>query len=255
MSLKACCSTPAVGNPATSAQEEIDTAGGISLCVTGNRSSKRGVVLIYDIFGLYPQTKEGAALISRELDCLVIIPDFFHGDAANMDWIGMDTDEKRSSMMAFFHTKANPVKNLAVLSDVMEDTKGLYPQVESWGILGLCWGSKLAALASGSDSCFAVSAQAHPSAYVADALFPSSLLDLADAKAITIPHICLSSSDEPADVLEEYEQEVQTESEFELYDTMFHGWMGARANLEDEDNAKEFQRGYKQISSFFNNRL
>ncbi|KAL4936084.1 hypothetical protein BDV06DRAFT_216945 [Aspergillus oleicola] len=223
----------------------LHTSGwSLNIGVTGNRSSKRGVVLIYDIFGLYPQTKEGAALISRELDCLVIIPDFFHGDAANMDWIGMDTDEKRSSMMAFFHTKANPVKNLAVLSDVMEDTKGLYPQVESWGILGLCWGSKLAALASGSDSCFAVSAQAHP-----------SLLDLADAKAITIPHICLSSSDEPADVLEEYEQEVQTESEFELYDTMFHGWMGARANLEDEDNAKEFQRGYKQISSFFNNRL
>ncbi|KAL3472489.1 dienelactone hydrolase [Aspergillus californicus] len=244
MSLKACCSTPAVCNPATSTQEETDTAGEISLCVIGNRSSKRGVVLIYDIFGLYPQTKEGAALLSRELDCLVIIPDFFHGDAAKIDWVGMDTDEKRSSMMAFFQAKANPVKNLAVLSDVMGHTKSLYPQVENWGILGLCWGAKLAALASGSDSRFTVSAQAHP-----------SLLDVADAKAVTIPHICLSSSDEPADVLEQYEKEIQTASEFELYPTMFHGWMGARANLEDEHNAKEFQRGYKQISSFFNSRL
>lgn len=27
--------------------------------------------------------------------------------------------------------------------------------------------------------------------------------------------------------------------------------MGARANLEDEENAKEFNRGYKQVASFF----
>jgi hypothetical protein len=29
----------------------------------------------------------------------------------------------------------------------------------------------------------------------------------------------------------------------ETYEGMFHGWMGARANLEDEKNAREFERG------------
>ena len=33
------------------------------------------------------------------------------------------------------------------------------------------------------------------------------------------------------------------ENHVETYSTMFHGWMGARANLENEDNAKEFERG------------
>ncbi len=32
---------------------------------------------------------------------------------------------------------------------------------------------------------------------------------------------------------------------------MFHGWMGARANLEKEDNLKEYERGYKQVADFF----
>ncbi|KAL2833814.1 dienelactone hydrolase [Aspergillus cavernicola] len=241
MSLQACCSSPAVGDPAIATQQETDFAADMSLCVVGDRSSKRGVVLVYDIFGLYPQTKEGAAILSRELNCLVIIPDFFAGNPANMDWVGMDTEDKRKNMMAFFQDRADPVKNLASLLRVMAQTKSLYPQVKSWGIVGLCWGGKLAAMASGSHSYFTVSGQAHP-----------SLLDVADAKAISIPHICLPSPDEPAELLKSYEQAVHTDSEFELYSTMFHGWMGSRADLEAEQNAKEFQRGYKQVSVFFN---
>jgi dienelactone hydrolase len=31
---------------------------------------------------------------------------------------------------------------------------------------------------------------------------------------------------------------------------MFHGWMGARANLSDETNAREYERGYKQVAEF-----
>ena len=74
---------------------------------------------------------------------------------------------------------------------------------------------------------------------------------MADARAMKIPHICLASPDEPADVLKPYNDELPIHSEMELYSTMFHGWMGARANLENEENAKEFNRGYKQVASFF----
>jgi hypothetical protein len=73
-------------------------------------------------------------------------------------------------------------------------------------------------------------------------LFPR-FLDVADAKGMTIPHICLVSPDEPADILKPYEEALPPHSEFELYGTMFHGWMGARANLESEENVREFNRG------------
>lgn len=60
---------------------------------------------------------------------------------------------------------------------------------------------------------------------------------------MAIPHICLVSPDEPADILNPYKEALPDHSEFELYGTMFHGWMGARANLEDEKNLLEFTRG------------
>jgi dienelactone hydrolase len=37
----------------------------------------------------------------------------------------------------------------------------------------------------------------------------------------------------------------------ETYATMHHGWMGARANLSNADNLKEYERGYNQLAGFF----
>ncbi|OBT42471.1 hypothetical protein VE00_07919 [Pseudogymnoascus sp. WSF 3629] len=237
----ACCNTLPVGEPDTAVGLDFDRAAGIDLYVTGNKSSKRGVVLVYDIFGLYPQTKQGANLLAREVDGVVIVPDFFEGQAADISWLPMDTEEKKTKLMGFFAEKANPVDNLNKLLAVMKEAKLSYPSVEKWAILGLCWGGKVAVLASGSQSLFAVSGQAHP-----------SLLDVLDAKAITIPHICLASPEEPAAVIELYANSLDKErAEFETYDTMFHGWMGARANLQDRRNAEEFDRGYKQVATFF----
>lgn len=109
----------------------------------GNRSAKRGVVLIYDIFGLYPQTKDGAAPLAQELNCLVIIPDLFHGKGADLSCVPMDTEEKRNKLMAFIGEEANPENNVATLFSIMKETKMLYPDVEKWGALGLCWGGKV----------------------------------------------------------------------------------------------------------------
>ncbi len=41
----------------------------------------------------------------------------------------------------------------------------------------------------------------------------------------------------------------------ETYETMFHGFIGARANLQKEDNLAEYERGYKQVADFFNKHL
>lgn len=41
----------------------------------------------------------------------------------------------------------------------------------------------------------------------------------------------------------------------ETYDKMFHGWMGARANLRDEVNLAEYERGYNDVGAFFDKHL
>ena len=71
-------------------------------------------------------------------------------------------------------------------------------------------------------------------------------MEKSDAEGLTIPHIVLASKDEPADVTTEYKKVIDSGSMggyVETYSTMHHGWMGARADLEDEENFKEYTRG------------
>jgi hypothetical protein len=76
--------------------------------------------------------------------------------------------------------------------------------------------------------------------------YDSSALAKEDAEKITIPHIVLASNGEDPAVVKEY-AEVFSQSgkvgEIETYGTMHHGWMGARADLGNADNLKEYERG------------
>ena len=60
-----------------------------------------------------------------------------------MSWIPIDTEDKKDKLMAFMAEEANPDKNVAALFSIMKETKLLYPNVEKWGALGLCWGGKV----------------------------------------------------------------------------------------------------------------
>ncbi len=63
---------------------------------------------------------------------------------------------------------------------------------------------------------------------------------------MTIPHICLASSGE-AEKVKQYAEAFSGEGrtgEVDTYDSMSHGWMGAKSDLSKEENVKEFERGY-----------
>jgi len=56
-----------------------------------------------------------------------------------------------------------------------------------------------------------------------------------------------SKEDGTLELEEEYAKAIQANNKqnvVEKYSTMHHGWMGARAELTDKENAKEFERGY-----------
>lgn len=40
---------------------------------------------------------------------------------------------------------------------------------------------------------------------------------------------------------------------YRVYPTMHHGWGGARADLEDEENKREFEDVYGRLATFFKN--
>jgi dienelactone hydrolase len=68
----------------------------------------------------------------------------------------------------------------------------------------------------------------------------------------------LASPGEPADLVAQYAEILSKPGKtgvVETYGSMFHGWMGARAKLDDEENRSEYERGYQQVAEFFSKHL
>ena len=68
-----------------------------------------------------------------------------------------------------------------------------------------------------------------------------------DAENLAIPFICLFSKEDGTPELErEYWRALEERSGENVvakFGTMHHGWMGARADLGDEENLREYERG------------
>jgi dienelactone hydrolase len=76
-------------------------------------------------------------------------------------------------------------------------------------------------------------------------------IDPADAAKTTIPIMMLASKDEPAADVKAFSEALTVPKHIETFDSQIHGWMSARADLEDEVVKKEFQRGYELAIKWF----
>lgn len=224
-----------------------ETHHGHKTYVTGTRDAKSAVVIVYDIFGFFPQTIQGADIIAAQLDALVVMPDFFHGEGADISAFPPDTEEKKSKLAQFFQTKADLTKNVTTVNEIVGELKQTFPSAKRWAVVGFCWGGKITTLSSTKDTPFVASVQVHP-----------AFLDPTDAEKITIPHLCLPSKDEPADAVEAFKSAIEThqtaavkeKSEVTTYPDMYHGWMAARAKLQEEKYRKGYEKGYAHVSQW-----
>jgi dienelactone hydrolase len=96
-----------------------------------------------DIFGLAPQTIQGADLLAAALDALVILPDFFRGEPAQGEWFagGEENDKKKAAFMA--RVQSSFGANVKELLAVVDEGRKKWPSLQSWGANGLCWGGKV----------------------------------------------------------------------------------------------------------------
>jgi len=242
MTCDACNTIPPVVAEGYVTKGSWEEVGGLKTYVTGNTSSKKALVDVYDVFGPASQTLQGADALAKALDILVVVPDFFEGEPMLDSWFtgGEENDKLKA---AFFAKAMDLNKHTKSLLEFTAAAKEKWSSVESWGAFGLCWGGKIVVLTSATSTPFTASGQVHP-----------GRMDINDAKALTIPHIVLASNGEPADVVKEYESLLVGEGKknvVETYGTMHHGWMGARAKLGEEENRKEYERGYNQLAAFF----
>ncbi|PYH49359.1 dienelactone hydrolase [Aspergillus saccharolyticus JOP 1030-1] len=244
MTCEACRTIPPVITQGYTPKGTYEDIAGLNTYVTGPQDASVGLIDIYDIFGFSSQTIQGADLLAIRLNAVVIIPDFFQGDKADPSWLPADTPDKQQALTKFVTTRAScPDAVNVLLNNGIPAYRRRFSSVQAWAVTGLCWGGKVAVLASGADTPFIASGQVHPGRMAAE-----------DAQRLTIPHLVLASKDEPADVVEAYAKTIAEKGlggHVETYTTSIHGWMGARADLESENSLAEYKRGYNQLADFF----
>ncbi|KAF8610073.1 alpha/beta-hydrolase [Ceratobasidium sp. AG-I] len=242
----ACCSIPTViPSKKYTPKGEYKPYGPFSKAyVVGKEGTGKAIIGIYDIFGYFPQTVQGADILAEALGAFVVYPDFFEGKPFDLDKFPPKDKEEEKELQAFFGGVAN-------LSDRLVQLKTLADQLHKdgytfVGTVGFCWGGKLSTLAGttgNTDAAVAI----HP-----------AMLDVKDADNLKVPLAIFPSKDEP---LDEYEKIIKSISSkpfasknaYKVYSDEVHGWAAARGDLDNPDRKKAYEDVYGTTVTFFKN--
>jgi dienelactone hydrolase len=239
---EACCNIPPIVSKAYNAKGSYEEIDGLKTYVTGPADATKGIVVIYDIFGYFEQTIQGADILatSQHQKYKVFIPDWFKGEPAPIEWYPPNTPQKQKDLGAWFG-KNPPAGVAGRLPDLVKALEAKNPSIKSWGILGFCWGGKVVSLVtSGSANPFSIGAECHP-----------AMVEPKEAESIKVPLIMLASKEDPEDKVKEFEANLKGVKHVEIFRDQIHGWMAARADLSDDRVKEEYTRGYKTVLDFF----
>ncbi|KAG8905803.1 hypothetical protein FRB99_008228 [Tulasnella sp. 403] len=245
----ACCSIPPVVAENYEAKGTYKPFGGLDKAyITGPEGTGKALVVIFDIFGYFPQTLQGADILAETVQARVVMPDFFRDEPMDIALYPPKTDEAKAAIAKFFKTKgAIPDRKPEVIATVQALRAEGYTKV---GLIGYCWGAKLATVTAGdAESGLDAVASVHP-----------AMVSAADAENLQVPIGLFASGDEDREECDKFFKGVSqkpfaTKSVFVYYQDMFHGWAAARGNLKDPDNLKQYEDVYKRLSNFFKTTL
>merc|ERR1711964_33639 len=134
--------------------------------VTGSSNASKGLLYIYDIFGYFPQSIQGADILptsDKDNQYQVFIPDWFEGKPADISWYPLDNDEKGKALGNFFQTTGAPPATASKVPTIVEALTKAYPSIKTWGVVGFCWGGKIVSLTTSTSSTpFKAAAECHP---------------------------------------------------------------------------------------------
>jgi len=241
----ACCTVPPVQIEYTPKGKYIEVEG-LKTYATGSTDAKRGIIVVYDIFGYYPQTLQGADILAHgdhEQPYQVFMPDLFGENACPIEWYPPDNPDKEKKIGEWFGKYAQPPDHLPKLKKIVEKLKS-ERGIDTWAVLGYCWGGKIANVLSQGESLFKAGASVHP-----------AMVDTGDAEKLSIPFAMLPSGDEDKEACEKHKAAQKTPGILEFFPTQVHGWMAARADLKKEDVKKEYERGYKVLLDFYHDHV
>ncbi|CAG8948247.1 unnamed protein product [Penicillium salamii] len=239
---KACCNVPPVVSSDYVAKGSYSQLGGLKTYSSGPGNATKGIVIISDIFGFSDQALQGADILatSHRHQHKTFIPDWFEGSPCPSEWFPPDTEQKQKDLGAWFgnHMPQGPA---AALPQYVAALKAANPSIESWALVGFCWGGKVAEIiTSGGENPFAIAATCHP-----------AMIDPSGAENISVPFMLLAAGEDPAEDVNKFESQLKVPHHVETFTDQVHGWMAARADLSDPHVRDEYARGYKTVLDFF----
>ncbi|KAM0249025.1 hypothetical protein ACHAQJ_009232 [Trichoderma viride] len=243
----ACCNIPPIVSKGYQPKGSYEEIGGYKTYVTGPADATKAIVVIYDIFGYFDQTVQGADILAFSDDhqkYKVFIPDWFKGKPCPIEYYPPDTPEKEKALGEFFGTFPPP-KIAGYVPEYVDAVKTHSSSISKLAMLGYCWGGKVVALTvKAPTNPFSAAASAHP-----------AMVDPTDAEGLTIPFALLASGDEPVEDVKKFEETLKVPHHVETFADQIHGWMAARADLENERVKAEYERGYKTLLQFYGKHL
>lgn len=239
----ACCNIPPIVSKGYQQKGKYETIGGLKTYVTGPANASKAILYIYDIFGFFPQSIQGADILAtadEDNNYQVFIPDFFEGKYADMSWYPPTDEEKRQALGNFFQNQGAAPKTALKIPGLLKEIEKQYSGIKIWGVAGFCWGGKIVSLTSQQGTPFTAAAECHP-----------GMVDPSEASSISIPLCMLASKDEPTEDVKKFEANLKGPKYVEIFGDQIHGWMAARSDLDNERVKSEYERGYKTLLEFF----
>ncbi|KOS20897.1 putative AIM2 family protein [Escovopsis weberi] len=267
---EACCNIPPVVSKGYKTKGSYEQVGGWNTYVTGPRDARKAIVAVFDIFGFFEQTLQGADILANgdggDRQYQVYMPDWFEGKPCPIEIYPPDTPDKKKKLADFF--EANSPQRIASLVPALVDAVRAHnPAIEKLAIVGYCWGAKVALLSStpstpstpapSSANPPAATSQTTPSLtspapFGATALLHPAMLSPLDARPLTKPVVLLASRDEPRQAVTDFDMNIprHVPRHIEIFGDQIHGWMAARADLEKDRVREEYERGYCVLIEF-----
>jgi len=214
--------------------------------VVGPTDTGKAILVVYDIFGFFPQTLQGADILAETVQARVVVADYLQGKAWPLDKFPPANDAEKAELQSLFGTTANPARTLPFVNAVGKELQK--DGATKIGVLGYCWGGKLSVLAGAEDWSDAI-ASVHP-----------AFLTEEDFNKLKVPIALFPSKDEPID---EYTKAINAISSkpfaaknvYKIYRTVHHGWAAARGDLTDPENKAQYEDVYSRLATFFQNTL
>ncbi|KDQ20452.1 hypothetical protein BOTBODRAFT_61596 [Botryobasidium botryosum FD-172 SS1] len=248
---EACCTRAPVIETGYTNKGAIGPFAGLentTAYTVGPDNAKTVIVLVYDAFGYGSQVQQGADIISSNLGAKVIMPDFFRGEQQDVNNYPPKTDEAKAALQEWFKTVAAFGKHVPDVQKIVKDIKSKNPDTKV-GVLGLCWGGKVAIRAGSEGTAADAVAAVHP-----------AFVEEADAHDLAVPLGFFPSKDENRELCEKVSEIIAQKpfadkNKYIYYETVHHGFAGARGNLSDPENKEKYAHFYNTVSEYFKRAL